>query len=187
MLVQPFSFIVSPLNNSQYVNTKDVNGKELIVNTSIEEASNVNRIGVVQSLPNNYKGVIRKGDQVVIQHNVFRIYLDGNGTPRQSDNHIKDDLFSVTQDLIYLIIRNGEKLASDDYIFAKEIIEEDKWLGKVVVENVGIATYINPTIKNQGIKVGDKIAFQKNSNYKFDIFGETLYLMRNKRVLAKIN
>jgi hypothetical protein len=65
----PFKFIISPINNEQYVNQIG----NLIVNTSIEEAEDVQRIGIVQSVPFAYSGFIKKGDAVVVQHNVLSL------------------------------------------------------------------------------------------------------------------
>lgn len=187
----PFQFIISPINNEQYINTIKSGNSELVINTSIEDAQDVQRIGEVISCPFGYQGVIRPGDLVVVQHNVFRITFDDWGTPRQSTNHIKDNLFAVTSDIIYMVIRDGVKIASDDYIFVEGIVEEDKkeglWLGKQELENVGIAKYVNKELERQGVFSGTKVAFGKSAKYLFEIFGEKLYLMRNKKILAIVN
>ena len=94
------------------------------------------------------------------------------------------DLFAVSPDLIYLIIRNGEFIATENYVFIEPIEEEQFLLGKVTLENIGIAKYVNSELTNQGINVGDKIVFRKFANYLFEIFGQRLYMMRNNRVLA---
>lgn len=179
----PFKFIISPINNEQYVNQIG----DLIVNTSIEEAEDVQRIGVVHSLPFGYSGFIQKGDLVVVQHNVFRITFDDWGIPRQSDNFIKDNLFGVTPDIIYAVIRDGKIMSSDNYIFVEPIVEEDFWLGKQTLKNQGIAKYVNPAMEVQGVVQGARIAFGNFSEYLFKIFGEELYLIRNKKIMAVLN
>lgn len=179
----PYKFLISPINNEQYVNQIG----NLIVNTSIEEAEDVQRIGVVQSLPFAYSGFIQKGDLVVVQHNVFRITLDDRGFPRQSDNFIKDNLFGVTPDIIYAVVRDGKIMSSDDYIFVEPIVEEDFWLGKQTVKNQGFAKYVNPKMEAQGVIQGARIALGSFSEYLFEIFGEKLYLVRNKKVMAVLN
>ena len=55
----PFSFIVQPLNNKRYNNTKHIGGKEIITSTSEENHLASNRYGVVVSTPINYKGEIK--------------------------------------------------------------------------------------------------------------------------------
>ena len=52
----PFNFIVQPLNNKRYNNTKQISGKEIITSTSEENHLASNRYGVVVSTPINYKG-----------------------------------------------------------------------------------------------------------------------------------
>ena len=39
----------------------------------------------------------------------------------------------------------------------------------------------------QGVTKGVRIAFGSFSEYLFEIFGERLYLMRNKKVMAILN
>jgi hypothetical protein len=182
-MTAPYKFIISPINNEQYINEIG----NLIVNTSIEEAEDVQRIGVVESLPLTYSGFIKKGDLVVVQHNVFRITLDDRGIPRQSDNFIKDNLFGVTPDIIYAVVRDGKIMSSDDYIFVEPIVEEDFWLGKQTVKNQGFAKYVNPTMESQGVIQGARLALGSFSEYLFEIFGEKLYLVRNKKVMAVLN
>lgn len=186
MFRMPDRFIVSPLNGEKFINTKQVGNKTLITNTSIEHASNVNRIGVVKALPLNYEGNIIVGDHVIVQHNIFRTYFDGQGLTRESDAHIKDDLFQVLPELIYLIIRGEEKIAIDQYVFVAPIIEEKKWVGAVEQEHVGIVVYNNEILKKQGIEAGDKITFERDSEYEFNIFGQRLYRVRTHKILAKL-
>ena len=182
----PSKFIVSPLNGEKFLNTKKVGDKTLITNTSIEHASNVNRIGVVVSLPMNYEGNIQVGDNVVVHHNVFRTYFDAQGRTRESDFHIKGDLFQVLPELIYLIIRGEDKIAVDEYVFISQIVEEKKWIGATELEHVGFVKYTNEILLKLGINVGDKIAFGTDCEYTFDIEGERLYRMRTSRILAKL-
>jgi co-chaperonin GroES (HSP10) len=182
----PSKFIISPLNGEKFLNTKQVGDKTLITNTSIEHASNVNRIGVVLALPMDYEGNIQVGDHVVVQHNVFRTYFDGKGRTRESDFHIKGDLFQVSADLIFLIIRGKDKISVDNYVFVAPIIENKKWIGEIEQEHVGIVKYTNQALIKQDVNAGDKIAFKVDSEYKFIIEGERLYRMRTNTILAKL-
>ena len=179
----PYKFLISPINNEQYINEIG----NLIVNTSIEEAENVQRIGEVINVPFDYQGFIQKGDLVVVQHNVFRITFDDWGVPRQSDNHIVENLFGVSPDIIYAVIRDGKIMSSDNYIFVEPIVEEDFWLGKQTLKNQGFAKYVNPTMEAQGVIQGARLALGSFSEYLFEIFGEKLYLVRNKKVMAVLN
>lgn len=180
-------FIVSPLNGEKFITKKKVGDKTLIVNTSIENAKDVNRVGVVRALPLNYEGIICVGDQVIVQHNVFRTFFDGQGLTRESDFHIKEDLYQVMPDLIYLIVKGDKKIAVNGYVFVAPIIEEKKWIGKVERQHVGIVRFINEELKSKGVKENDLVAFATDSEYEFVIDGEKLYRMRNSFVLAKLD
>ena len=72
-LTSPFKIGITPKEGQQYVNELKVGNTELVVNTSIEDAVDVQRIGTVISLPFHYQGELKVGDDVVIHHNVFRI------------------------------------------------------------------------------------------------------------------
>ena len=179
-------FIVTPLNNEKFITTKKVGEKELIINTSIENAKDVNRIGIVVSLPLNYKGNIKEGDHIVVQHNVFRTYFDGQGLTRESDNYIKENLYHVLPEVIFLIIRGDKIIAVDNFVFVEPIIEEKKWIGAVEQQHVGIVKYSNKLLEESGVFSGDKIAFKTDSEYEFIINDQRLYRMRTRNILAKL-
>lgn len=177
-------FIVSPINGQNYINEIKVGDKTLVVNNSIEDHKDVQRIGVVISTPKNYNGVIQIGDLIVTQHNVFRISFNDKGIAQFSDNHIKENLYAITTDIIYLIIRDGKYIATDEFVLIEPITEEDRWNGKRMLEDCGFAKYINKDLEDQGVSVGNKVAIKKFANYLFEIFGEQLYIMKNNRVMA---
>ncbi len=181
------SFVISPLNGEKFINTKEVNGKTLIINTSIENAKDVNRFAVVKSIPLNYNGNVKVGDTILVQHNVFRDYYDAQGLIRTSDWHIKDDLYYVQPELAYMIIRGDEKIAIDDFCFIKPIFSEDRLLGKVEQQHQGIVKYGNGNLKEQGIVEGDHIGFHNNCEIPFVIDDELVYKMKTHRILAKLN
>lgn len=183
----PFKFVIVPKNNEQYINIKQVGDKTLIRNTSIEDAENVQRIGVVISLPLNYTGDIQINDEVIVHHNVFRITYNGQGIPRQSDHHVKDNIFAIDPELIFLVIRNGVKIAIDETVFVEPIKEIHKWLGEQEIRHYGILRYVNEKMAAAGVKVGEKIGFWKDCEYPFEIDNEKLYKMSNHRILAKID
>ena len=179
-------FIVSPKGVSNYVNEKEINGKTIIVNTSIENANDTNRIGIIKALPLNYSGNIEVGDEVVVQHNVFREYFDVKGVTRKSPFHITEDLFEVAKDLIFLIIKNGEYISVDDFCFIKPIFKTERWLGEVEQKHIGIVKFSNRMLEKILVFKDDLITFMKDSEYQFEINNEILYRMRIENILAKI-
>jgi hypothetical protein len=181
-----YHFLIKP-KGEQYINKEDFGGQEVIVNTSLEHAKDVNKNAIIVGLPMGYNGNIEIGDEVIIWHNIFRITYNDAGVPTQSSYYIQDDLFFAPIDTIYLIIRNGKKIAANDSVFVKPVIENDPIEGEREKKHVGILKYINSDIKKIGLKEGDKIAFRKNCEYEFFIEGERLYKMTTERILATLN
>ncbi|HEY6143745.1 MAG TPA: hypothetical protein VIV55_10075 [Flavobacterium sp.] len=179
-------FLIKPVEGKQYINTVKAGDKEVIVNTSIENAEDVQRFAEVLALPMCYDGNVQVGDTVVVQHNVFRIAVNDWGVPKQSNNHINDNCFWIDEELIYLIIRKGVKIATDNYVFVEPIKIETKWEGIKLENHVGLLRFPNKKLKNQGLKDGDKVVFHKDSEYEFKIDNKIMYMMRNIRLLAKI-
>ena len=66
-----YSFIVKPFKE-RYNNKKYVDGKELIINTSIEDHSFVSKTASVASTPIADNTKIKLGDDLYVHHNIFR-------------------------------------------------------------------------------------------------------------------
>lgn len=180
-------FLVKPLDGKQYINTVKSGDVEIVVTTSIENHQDVQRYAEVVALPMVYDGNIKVGDIVIIQHNIFRIVVNDWGVSMQSNHHINDRCFWVDHDLIYLIIRDGQKIATDNFVFVEPIKEETKYEGIKTKDHVGILRFPNDALLKKGLKDGDKVVFYKNSEYEFNIDDKIMYMMRNIRLLAKIN
>lgn len=179
-------FIVTPKGESHYINEKIINGHKMTVNTSIENAKDTNRIGIVVSLPLNYIGNVMVGDEVIVHHNCFRDWCDTRGRLQKSTAHIQDELFYADDQTMFLIIRNGENIAIDGYCFIKPTFEEDRFLGKIETKHIGIVKYSNAILESQGVFSGDKIAFKSDSEYEFEIDNEIYYRVRTPSIIAKI-
>ena len=68
-----YQFLVKPYFD-RYDNTRYIDGKELIINTSIEDHKFVSKKAVVVSTPAAFDTDIRPGDIVYVHHNIFRRY-----------------------------------------------------------------------------------------------------------------
>ena len=180
-------FIIEPKNGEKFISKQIIGGVEMFVNTSIEHAKFVNREAIVLELPIDYVGIIQKGDTVIVSHNVFRTYLDMQGKVNESDNLLEDNKFKVVEDEIFLIIRNGEYIAVDKYCFVEPIEEEVFFIGKREIPQVGIMKHCNSFLKSQGVKEGDTIIFDEDSEYEFMIDNKKLYRMYNNSILGILN
>ena len=88
-----FNYIIS--TESRYNNKTNVNDQELILNTEISERDYmfVSRIGTIVNEPAygvTYK-TPRKGDAVIIHHNVFRRWIDIRGEEKNSASFLKEN------------------------------------------------------------------------------------------------
>ena len=77
-----YNYIISC--NTRYNNSKQIDNKELILNTEITERDYhfVNRIGEILSTPLLIKTPAKKGDKVILHHNVFSCLLYTSPSPR---------------------------------------------------------------------------------------------------------
>ena len=112
-----FNYIIS--TESRYNNKVNVDQKELILNTEISERDYmfVNRIGVVVSEPAygvTYK-TPRKGDVVIVHHNVFRRWIDIRGQEKNSSSFLKENEYFVAPDQIFAYRRNDKWHCPDEY------------------------------------------------------------------------
>lgn len=180
-------FIITPKSGELYNNKKEVGQSTLIVNTSIEHAEDVNREAIIVEVPIEYNGDLQKGDTVIVQHNIFRMYYDERGIPRTSTNHIRENLYYADADLIYLGVRDGDTFGIDDNVFIEPITETDKWLGDRTAPHLGIVRYTNRKLKKSGIKEGQHIVYRKNCEYAHKINGQLLYKMANHRILVALD
>ena len=171
----PLFFIVKP-KGSQYVS----NGDLLINNVSIEDGRNVNRVGIVHAVPSLYNGIVNIGDEIIVHHNVFRITYNQKGIPTHSGNYIKDNMYYVYPDMVYLVIKpTGEKISIDPFVFVEPIIEDGDEL-----PNIGILKYGNAFTEQNGVKEGNKVFFKDFSTHEFNFDNEKLYKMKNKQLLG---
>lgn len=170
-------YLIEPLGE-EYINER--NG--LVVNTSIEHAKYVNRIGVVISVPKE-EDSIKEGDHVVVHHNVFRTYLDMKGRKRKSNEYFRDGLYLVSADRVYMYKRDGEWKAANDYCFVEpiEYIQESE-IQKTdkEQEHTGVIRYSNKFLS------GTKVGFVKDSEYEFNIDEQKLYRMQTEDVCLTI-
>ena len=103
----PFYFIVKPLDDKRYTNTKNIEGVEFVTNTSEENHKASNRQGVVVAVPLGYNGPIKIGDILLVHHNVFKFYNDMKG---------RVNLVRVFSKTIYSLLKMTSSLCTNKMI-----------------------------------------------------------------------
>ena len=142
-----YNFVVAPLN-SRYNNTKNIGGKELIVNTEIFSHQNVSREAVVKEIPTVGDTDIKIGDIVIVHHNVFRRWHNVKGIEKNSRSYIDEDNYLVQPDQIFLY-KDTEWQAQKGYCFVAPVKSTDKLNVDKEKPLVGIVKHTDGTV-NKG-------------------------------------
>ena len=172
-----YSFIVKPYDE-RYNNTKDINGNELILNTSIDDHIFVSKKAIVISTPVAFDTDIKVNDIVYVHHNLFRRWRDQRGNERNSSTHFKDDLYFATLDQIYMY----NSKAHLDYCFVKPLKQVDGFNALKEKEHFGILKYSNTSLERMGLHPETLVVFTPNSEFEFIINGERLYCMKSNDI-----
>lgn len=175
----PFYFIVKPVKNKRYSNTIEVGERELVVSTSQEDHMFSNRFAEVVATPVKYDGEIQKGDALLVHHNVFKLYYDMKGREKSGKSFFKDNLFLLDEEQFFLYKHNNQWKSHSKYCFVKPLEEEEYYISKFTKEEPlkGTIKYSNEELLNLGVKEGDTVCFEPNSEYEFTVDGEKLYRM----------
>ena len=184
----PFYFIVKPLGGKRYVDTKEIQGVEIITSTSEENHMASNRQGVVVSAPIGYTGEIKTGDILLVHHNVFKYYNDIKGRQRSGKSFFKDNLFFIEQDQFFMYKQDGMWHCHDRYCFVQPVPKEDSFISKLGTEEplIGIMKYSNDYLSSQGVNPGDRVCFKPDSEYEFMVDDEKLYRMYDHQITLKL-
>jgi hypothetical protein len=178
------SFIIEPLDE-RYNNKTKVGDIELILNTEIQDHKFVSRIGRVLETPINEKTNIKKGDLVIVHHNVFRRFHDIRGEEVNSKSYFEEDKYFVYPDQVFMYNRNGSWLPLKGFCFVKPIKNRNIFSIQPEQELTGILKYIDLDQKKQGLKVNDLVGFTPESEYEFIINNERLYRVPTNSICIK--
>ena len=175
----PFYFIVKPTKGKRYNNSKEIGGVDFITSTSEENHIASNREAIVVSTPLGYDGEIEPGDTLLVHHNVFKFYNDMYGNRKSGKSFFKDNLFLVDPDQFYMYKNKSEWIGHDKYCFIKPLESKDGYLKKSSKYEplTGTVKYINQDLLDKGVKVGDVVLYQPDSEYEFLVDDELLYRM----------
>ena len=180
----PFYFIVKPYNGKRYDNTKRIGDIDFIVSSSKEDHTVSNRYAIVQETPVKYTGEIQPGDILLVHNNVFKYYNDMKGREKSGKSFFKDDLFFIDYDQFYMYKHNNQWKCHSDYCMVKPIPKKNHYL-KTHQEDeplVGLIKYSNENLNKKGVNEGDKVSFQPDSEYEYNLDGEKLYRMFTKNI-----
>jgi hypothetical protein len=180
-----YDFIVEPLGK-RYNNTVDIEGVDLVVNTSIESFKSVNNIGVVLALPKAFKTDISIGDQIMIHHNVFRRFYDMRGNEKNSRSYLNENMYLCAFDQIYLYKKDGgDWITFGDRCFVKPICSTNEFDTDLEEPHIGIVKYDNKKLNSIGIKNEMLVTFKPHSEFEFIVDNQRLYCMKSNDIVIK--
>ncbi len=171
-----YNFIVKPKGNI-YNNTKKINGVDLILNNNLSEFKYINRNAIVVATPKMIKTDIKVGDEIIIHHNVFRIWYNQQGKQKTSFSYINENLYHITEDQIYLHKEKNNWQAYKGYTFVKPIKNKDKFNLGIEHSNKGIVKYTDGSFE-----VDKLIGFNPRVNHEFIVDNELLYKIPNENI-----
>ena len=179
-----YDFIVKPVGD-KYKNTVKISGKDVIINTKIENWKFVNRLAEVVETPLAFKTSIKKGDTIVIHQNVFRIFYDMKGKKKKSRSYFENDLYFCSLDQIYLYKnKNGWNTVGDRCFITPIKSNESLTLDKER-KLVGILKYGNKSLEALEINPGDLVGYTPNGEWEFLVEGKRLYCMKSNDIVIK--
>jgi hypothetical protein len=179
-----YDFMVKPVGN-EYDNEVAIGDKKIILNTKIESFKFVNNIAEVIEVPTAYETPIKKGDLIIIHHNVFRTFYDMKGVKKKSRSSFVDGLYFCALDQVYLYKRNNKWNSINNRCFIKPLKIKD---GLEVVKEqklIGILKIGNSSLEALGINEGDTVGYTPHGEYDFIVEEQRLYCMKSNDIVIK--
>ena len=179
-----YDFIVKPFGN-EYDNEVAVGDKKIILNTKIESFKFVNNIAKVIEVPTAYKTPIKKGDLIVIHHNVFRTFYDMNGVKKKSRSCFIDGMYFCALDQVYLYKKDNKWNSINNRCFIKPLKIKDGLEVAKEQKLIGILKIGNSSLEALGINEGDTLGYTPYGEYDFIVDDERLYCMKSNDIVIK--
>ena len=179
-----FDFIIQPLGG-KYDNEITIGDKKLILNNKIESFKSVNNLAIVIETPKAYKTPIKKGDIIVIHHNVFRTFYDMKGKKKKSRGFFHDNLYFCQIDQIYLYKKNQQWKSFGDRCFIMPLKNDNYLTADKERKLIGIVKISNSSLEAAGINTGDLVGYTPNGEWEFIIDDQRLYCMKSNDIVIK--
>ena len=179
-----FDFVIQPLGG-EYDNEVKIGDKSLVLNTKIESFKAVNNLAVVIDTPKAYKTPIKKGDIIVIHHNVFRTFYDMKGVRKKSRSWFKDNLYLCQIDQVYLYKRDEEWKAFGDRCFIMPLKDNNSLTLNKEQKLIGILKIGNSSLEALKIIPGDLVGYTPYGEWEFIVDDQRLYCMKSNDIVIK--
>ena len=175
----PYCFLVEP-KGERYNNTVNIGEKKLIVNTEVYNHQYVNREAKVLNVPVINNTPIRKGDTVLVHHNVFRRWHNVKGIEKNSRSFFKDNKYIISEDQIFLYKNDNVWKPLPGYCFVQPLKAIDKFNIETERPLIGIVRY-----SDNISEVGELVGFDPVSTYEFVVDGVRMYRALSQFITIK--
>lgn len=177
---------------NNYIELSD--GTEFAVNNSIDDVESINRVGKIIDAPKGTSAA--PGDMLLFHHNICRDSWGLKSKKRPSVFRIKGNVYYIPYTEVFMIVRQGgtEWEAIDPVVFVEPIPAETTVLPNgLAIEEVsykgmkplmGRMAYPNRELLDKGVKKGDLVSFQQDSEHEYKIRGRIYYKMKTQDILA---
>ena len=179
-----YDFIVRPVGE-EYDNKILVGDKEIVLNTKIESFKFVNNVAEVIEVPAAFNTPVKKGDFVIIHHNVFRTFYDVKGTKKKSRSSFIDGMYFCALDQVYLYKRDSKWKSINNRCFIKPLKSNDDLENTKEQKLIGILKIGNSSLDALGITEGDIVGYTPYGEYDFLVEKERLYCMKSNDIVIK--
>jgi len=174
-----FNYLITP-KHGRSTSKKEIDGKELLLNTEVQNHHYTSRLGIVENIPLAYETLIQKGDEVIVHHNVFRRFRDVRGKEKNSKSYYEGNIFFAQHDQVYAYKHDGEWKALDGYCFVKPMKAKETFAMHKEQPAIGIIKYASGSFE-----AGELIGFKPGMEYEFNIEGERLYRIPTNQITIK--
>lgn len=165
--------------------TTDI-GLTLLLDQNIKQVKDTVRHGKVIAVPDDCPLDVQEGDELYFHHNIVGVTimedehgdLDSGFFYDKKKRWYRVPINDPSIPSAYATVRDGVFKALEGVCFVEPIItkeiETDLYLpnNEKEVPNIGIMVHTDSYLEAQGIKAGDKVAFEKDSEYKYPIDGK---------------
>ena len=179
-----FDFVVEPLNE-KYNSEIKLGDKSLVTNVDLDNFRAVSNMAKVIEVPLALNTSIKRGDVIIIHHNVFRTFRDIRGKQKSSRSKFIDNLYFVALDQVYMYKNKDVWKTVNDRCFVKPLLNNDDLTLYKERELIGILKYGNSSLEAIKITPGDLIGYTPDGEYEFIIDDERLYCMKSNDIVIK--
>lgn len=176
-------------------------GTELWLDTEIDTYWHARQHGIIKYPTLNPRkqfddGIdLQPGEKVYFHHFVIDEKISKLISRSSNVSLTEEKVYQAYIDQVYCVIRDEKIVMLQDYVFVEPVYEDDSehvtssgiYLKpeKEVLKEKGIVRHINKFSEDLGIKVGQKVIFQKSCDYEMEVEGKKYYRMKNENIVAE--